>query len=168
MTDSTDPGRTGDGFDDPTAPTWTSPEPAPPDPADPHRLTGGPAVAVRPPPQAAPTPRPLRAGAVRQTPYGQGPYGAEPATARTRPGRASTRSSRTTRSAYGQAPYGQQPYGSTAYGQPPYSLPPAPYGAPPAKNGSAIVLTDRLGRSAPVACCSLLALPVAHPRASWR
>ena len=68
---------------------------------------------------------------------------------------------------YGQPGYVQQPYGSTAYGQAPYALPPgpygsppgpyAPYGAPPAKNTSAVVLTVLSGIA--TALCCLFGLP---------
>ena len=158
MSDSTDPGRTGDGFDDPTAPAWASPEPRT-DPADPHAAAaGGPAVAVRPPqPAGALDPgRPATRTARTRT--------ARPRTA-SRPVRPQPPSRPGRR--YGQAqpatvpprrPYGQPPYGSTAYGQPPYSLPPAPYGAPPAKNTSAIVLTV-ISAVTLVACCNVLAIP---------
>ena len=141
MSDSTDPGCTGDGFDDPTAPAWTSPEPAPPTQPITDRATGAPAVplcraAARAgdgPVHPGPVGRPLRPEPLRPEPLRPEPLRPEPV-------RAAASNSRTTAPAYGQTPYAQ-PYGSTAYGQAPYSLPPAPYGAPPVKNTSAIVLT---------------------------
>ncbi len=97
-----------------------------------------------------------------QDPYGQNPYGGRPPTRSSRTTRTRTTRTRTATAPYGQAPYGQAygqpPYGSTAYGQPPYSMPPAPYGAPPAKNTSAIVLTV-VSAVTLVACCNLLAIP---------
>ena len=104
-----------------------------------------------PPRRRTPTP-----GAVRANPYGQGqfgqnPYGQDPS------GQGQYPQQPSDPSAYGATPY-QQPYGSTAYGQPPYALPPAPYGAPPAKNTSAIVLTVVSGLAL-IACCNLLAIP---------
>jgi hypothetical protein len=165
MSDSTDPGRTGDGFDDPTAPAWTSPEPAPPTQPIPADTSVAPPIPadtpVAPPspytaPQPAPTPDRYAPAPYGQNPYGQGqpqhqpyaptaygqnPYGQQPYDP----------------TAYGQTPY-TQPYGSTAYGQPPYSLSPAPYGAPPARNTSAIVLTVVSGLAL-IACCNVFAIP---------
>jgi hypothetical protein len=166
MSDSTDPGSTGDGFDDPTAPAWASPEPAPPAqptqpiPTEPPVAPPSPYV----PPQ--PAPEPWRPAPQDDNPYGQVPYPPQqyppqpydPAA----PGQDYSQSPYAP-SPYGspfgaQTPYGQQPYGSTAYGQPPYSMPPAPYGAPPAKNTSAIVLTV-ISAVTLVACCNVLAIP---------
>ena len=147
MDDSTDPARSGDGFDDPTAPAWASPPPAPPT----QPLPSGPPVTPPSPytaPDAGRVPDPW--APVGQPPYPQQPqdtpYGSNP---------------------YGQPGYVQQPYGSTAYGHAPYGVPPgpygsppgpyAPYGAPPAKNTSAVVLTVLSG-IATVLCC-LFGLP---------
>ena len=159
MNDSTDPGRTGDGFDDPTAPAWTSPEPAPPTQPIP---TDSPVAPPSPydAPQPAPTPDPYAPAPHGQNPYGQGQFGQNPYD-RDQSGQDQSGQGQYPQQpydpAYGQTPY-QQPYGSTAYGQPPYALPPAPYGAPPAKNTSAIVLTVVSGLAL-VACCNLLAIP---------
>jgi hypothetical protein len=163
MSDSTEPGGTGDGFDDPTAPAWASTEPAPPTqpiPTEPPVAPPSPYV----PPQ--PAPEPWRPAPQDENPYGQVPYPPQqyppqpydPAA----PGQDYSQSPYAP-SPYGspfgaQTPYGQQPYGSTAYGQPPYSMPPAPYGAPPAKNTSAIVLTV-ISAVTLVACCNVLAIP---------
>jgi len=142
MSDNTDPGSTGDGFDDPTAPAWTSPEPAPPTPPvtdEPPVPPPSPYAAAQPAPAKDPyTPAPYGQNPYGQNPYGQNPYGQGQQQPYDPP-------------AYGQTPY-TQPYGSTAYGQAPYSLPPAPYGAPPVKNTSAIVLTVVSG-IATVLCC---------------
>ena len=159
MNDSTDPGRTGDGFDDPTAPAWTSPEPAPPTQPIP---TDSPVAPPSPydAPQPAPTPDPYAPAPYGQNPYGQGQFG-QNSYDRDQSGQDQSGQGQYPQQpydpAYGQTPY-QQPYGSTAYGQPPYALPPAPYGAPPAKNTSAIVLTVVSGLAL-VACCNLLAIP---------
>ena len=145
MNDSTDPAHSGDGFDDPTAPAWASPAPpTQPLPAEPPVTPPSPYTA----PDAGRAPDPWTP--VDQPPYPQQPqdtpYGANP---------------------YGQPGYVQQPYGSTAYGQSPYALPPGPYqpptgpyqpyGAPPAKNTSAVVLTVLSGVA--TALCCLLGLP---------
>lgn len=146
MNDSTDPARSGDGFDDPTAPGWASlPPPTQPLPAEPPVTPPSPYTA----PDAGSAPDPWRPA--DQPPYPQqptdSPYGANPYEA----------------NPYGQPGYVQQPYGSTAYGQAPYALPPGPYqpyqpyGAPPPKNTSAVVLTVLSGVA--TALCCLLGLP---------
>lgn len=147
MDDSTDPARSGEGSDDPTAPAWASPPPAPPT----QPLPSGPPIAP-PSPYAAPDTG--RASDPR-APVDQPPYPQQPQD-----------------SPYGSIPYGppgyvQQPYGSPAYGRPPYGLPPepygpppgpyGPYGAPPARNTSAVVLTVLSGVA--TALCCLFGLP---------
>ena len=140
MDDSTEQGGSGGGFEDPTAPTWATPDPTQPIPS--------PQPPVTPPsPYAAPepyvAPPPPQAAPYGQAPYGQppqpGPYGQPP---------------------YGQppqpAPYGQPPYGQNPYGQSPYPPPPVPYGAPQQNNG-ALTLTI-VSAVATVMCC-LLCLP---------
>jgi hypothetical protein len=161
MTDSTDPARPGDGFEDPTAPSWASPPPgppAPPPPSDPPVAPpspyGAPDTGRAPDPWAPVDQRPC------PPPPQDNPYGAAP---------------------YGPPGHAQQPYGSTAYDQSPYTLPPAPYGsppgpygsppgpygsppvphapygAPPTQNSSAVVLTVVSGIA--TALCCLLGLP---------
>jgi hypothetical protein len=180
MSDSTEPGGTGDGFDDPTAPAWASPEPAAPTqpiPSEPPVAPPSPYVA--PQPAASPEPHPpaphgqdpYGQDPYGQDPYGQNPYGQPPYPQQPYPQQpydpATTGQdhiqSPYAPSPYGSpfgapTPYGQAPYGSTAYGQPAYSLPPAPYGAPPGKNTSAIVLTV-ISAVTLLACCNLLAVP---------
>ncbi len=142
MNDSTDPARSGDGFDDPTAPAWASPPPAPPT----QPLPSGPPVT---PPSPYPAPDAGRApdpwAPVDQPPYPQQPQGSSPHDS----------------SPYGSPPYGQpgypqQPYGSTPYGLPPYPAPPSPYGAPPPAN-TALALTI-VSAIATLLCC-LFCLP---------
>ncbi len=136
MDDSTDPARSGEGFEDPTAPAWASPPPAPPT----EPLPSGPPVSPPSPytaPDAGGAPDPW--APVGQPPSGQppqdSPYGAN---------------------SYAQPGYVQHPYGSTAYGQAPYALPPVPYGTPPPTN-TALPLTI-VSAIATVFCC-LLSLP---------
>lgn len=167
MNDDTSAGGGEGGFDDPTAPSWSSPPQAgqtQPVPAgDPTRPIGvEPAAAAEPPvtppsPYAAPQP-PAQAPAApdpwagqqpssgpppyppqpTQQPYGEQPYG---------------------QPAYGQTPYGQQPYGQVDYGQSPYA--PSPYGSPfptqPQQNNTALALTIT-SAVATVLCC-LVCLP---------
>ena len=131
MDDSTEQGGTGGGFEDPTAPTWATPDPTQPIPSSQPPVTP-PSPYAAPEPYVAPQP-PAAA------PYGQPPYGQAP---------------------YGQAPYGrpvrQAPYGQPPYGQSPYPPPPVPYGAPQQNNG-ALTLTI-VSAVATVMCC-LLCLP---------
>ena len=170
MSDSTEPGGTGDGFDDPTAPAWASPEPSAPT----QPIPGEPPVAPPSPyvaPQPAASPEPYPAAPYGQNPYGQNPYGQPPYPQQPYPQQpydAATSGQDHSESPYAPSPYGspfgaptpygQGPYGSTAYGQPAYSLPPAPYGAPPGRNTSAIVLTV-ISAVTLLACCNLLAIP---------
>ena len=116
MTDSSDPDRTDGGFDDPTAPPWSTPdaesrtEPSGPTdatqpvgtgahPADPGDRPAGEPFGAAPFGQGLLCRRPIRRRPYGQAPYGQTPYGQAP---------------------YGQAPYGQAPYGQAPYGQAPY------------------------------------------------
>ena len=175
MSDSTDPGGSGDGFDDATAPAWASPEPAAPtQPIPSEAPVAPPSPYVPPPPAAAPepdTPAPYGQNPYGQNPYGPNPYGQNPygqppypqqPVDPAAPGQDLSQSPYAP-SPYGspfaaQTPYGQPPLGSTAYGQPAYYLPPAPYGAPPAWTTSAIVLTV-ISSVTLLACCNLLAIP---------
>lgn len=144
MNDSTEQGGTGEGFQDPTAPTWGTPEPTQPIPSPEPPVTP-PSPYAAPAPYAAPQPPELPAAPApygqppyEQPSYGQAPYGQPP---------------------YGQAPYGQAPYGQTpygqAYGQSPYPPPPVPYGAPQ-QNSGALTLTI-VSAIATVTCCLLCA-----------
>ena len=136
MNDSTEPGRTGDGFDDPTAPARAVPEPAPPTQPIPSEDPVAP-----PSPYAAPQVLPAPYG---QNPYAQGPYQQQP---------------------YGQAPHQPQPHDPTAYGsasgQSPYA--PSPYGSPfpappqPGQNTGALALT--ITSAVASALCCLLCVP---------
>jgi hypothetical protein len=153
MDDDTSAGGGEGGFDDPTAPAWSSPDPAPPTqpvPTEPPVAPPSPYVAPQPAPDL------WRPAPQDQNPYGQPPYPLPPYD----PAAAGQEYSQ---SPYAPSPYGspfgaQTAYGSTAYGQPPYSMPPTPYGAPPARNTSAIVLTV-ISAVTLVACCNVLAIP---------
>ena len=95
MNDSTEQGGTGGGFEDPTAPTWSTPDATQPLPT--------PELPVAPPsPYAPPQPydTPAAPAPYGQPPYGQATYGQAP---------------------YGQAPFGQPPYAMppAPYGAPP-------------------------------------------------
>jgi hypothetical protein len=131
MDDSTEQGGSRGGFEDPTTPTWATPDPTQPIPSPQPPVTP-PSPYAAPEPYVAPQP-PVAA------PYGEPPYGQAP---------------------YGQPPYGQPPqaapYGQPPYGQNPYPPPPVPYGAPQQNNG-ALTLTI-VSAVATVMCC-LLCLP---------
>ena len=161
MDDDTSAGGGEEGFDDPTAPSWRSPEPAqqaqqaqPAQPTQPLP-TEQPVAPPSPyPPQ--PAPDPWRPAAQDQNPYGQPQYPPPPYPP---PPYDPTVAGQE----YSQSPYAPSPYGSpfgaqTPYAQPPYSMPSAPYGAPPARNTSAIVLTV-VSAVTLVLCCNVLAIP---------
>ena len=181
MTDSNDPDRTDGGFDDPTAPTWTSPDAeSPGEPSTPTDATQpvGTGEHTQPIPAAesptAPPAEPFGSAPFGQNPYAATPYPQQPAPSpygqspygQPDPAQGAYGQPGYDQTGYGQAPYGQlgptqtpygqQPYGSTAYGQQPYSLPPAPYGPPP-QNGNALALTI-VSAIGTVLCC-LFCLP---------
>ena len=136
MTDSSDPDRTDGGFDDPTAPPWTSPDAeSPTDPGVPTDATQpvGTGEPTQPIPAATPPLEPFGIA-----PFGQGPDAETPYPQQPSPpspyGEPPSGETGYTEGAYGQSGYGQSGYEQAGHGQAPYAQAPyaqAPYGQEP-------------------------------------